>query len=346
MWDVISALSPRKRTKAPAVRHCVFAGGPSQHRFARRPFRREILASIRPGMAQFGDAAMLLCASSPYAKKGMLYEVHQRHWGKDGDPVLVWKAPTREMNPTIAQAEIDNAYERDPADAAAEFGAEFRSDISSFVPIEIVRECTDNVRERLPRRDHSYVAFVDPSGGSSDSMTLAIAHTDGKTVVLDAVREVRAPFSPGAVVEEFAALLARYQIWMVHGDRYAGEWAREPFQQRGIGYEVAEQTKSDLYLAFLPLLNSRSLALIDNARLEHQLTSLERKVTRGGRDTIDHPRGGHDDVANAVAGACVLAQERGDVLPVRFLQTHAIGGSHYVLATPEQNAAALAREEA
>jgi hypothetical protein len=33
-----------------------------------------------------------------------------------------------------------------------------------------------------------------------------------------------------------------------------------------------------------------------------QLVALERRTARGGRDTIDHPPGAHDDVANAVAG--------------------------------------------
>ena len=53
------------------------------------------------------------------------------------------------------------------------------------------------------------VAFCDPAGGSGTaSMTLAIAHAgrrDGKVVaVLDLIREVRPPFSPEAVVAEFA----------------------------------------------------------------------------------------------------------------------------------------------
>ena len=30
-------------------------------------------------------------------------------------------------------------------------------------------------------------------------------------------------------------------------------------------------------------------------------------VARGGRESIDHPRGGRDDLANAVAGALVTA---------------------------------------
>jgi hypothetical protein len=36
-----------------------------------------------------------------------------------------------------------------------------------------------------------------------------------------------------------------------------------------------------------------------------QLIGLERRTARGGRDSIDHPPGGHDDVANAAAGALV-----------------------------------------
>ena len=49
-----------------------------------------------------------------------------------------------------------------------------------------------------------YVAFVDPAGGSGgDAMTLAIAHKEGNTAVLDALREVKPPFSPDAVVADF-----------------------------------------------------------------------------------------------------------------------------------------------
>jgi hypothetical protein len=38
-----------------------------------------------------------------------------------------------------------------------------------------------------------------------------------------------------------------------------------------------------------------------------QVTSLERRTARGGRDSIDHAPGAHDDIANAVAGALVTA---------------------------------------
>ncbi len=164
--------------------------------------------------------------------------------------------------------------------------------------------------ELPPSPSVRYIAFVDPSGGSADSMTLAIAHLAGGKRVLDAVREVRPPFSPEAVVTEFAALLKAYGLNAVTGDRYAGEWPRERFKVHGIQYHLSEQTKVEIYRDMLPLLNSQQLELLDIARLSAQLCGLERRTARGGRDSIDHAPGGHDDVANAVAGALLLVNAR------------------------------------
>jgi hypothetical protein len=57
----------------------------------------------------------------------------------------------------------------------------------------------------------------------------------------------------------------------------------------------------------LPLLNRGRVELLDHARCIAQICCLERQVSRGGRDNINHPPGTHDDVANAVAGAIVTA---------------------------------------
>jgi hypothetical protein len=60
-------------------------------------------------------------------------------------------------------------------------------------------------------------------------------------------------------------------------------------------------------LALVPGINSRAIDLLDNSRLTAQLVSLERATHRGGgRDTIDHPRGSHDDLINAAAGSLVM----------------------------------------
>lgn len=153
-----------------------------------------------------------------------------------------------------------------------------------------------------------YVAFVDPSGGSSDSMTLAIAHRNflGKAVC-DAVFERKAPFNPDAVTEEFSTILKSYGIASVTGDAYGGEWPRQRFHVYGIAYRVSQKTKSQLLLETLALINSGRAKLPAEKKLRAQFLALERHVSRSGKDAVDHPPSGHDDVANSCAGALCLA---------------------------------------
>jgi hypothetical protein len=155
----------------------------------------EILDALRPGMATIPNA-MLLCASSPYAKRGALHDAHKQHFGKAG-PILVWKAATRAMNPSVKQSLVDAAIARDSAAASSEWLAEFRNDIDAFVPREVVESCVDvGERERPWVAGRRYTAFVDPSGGSSDSMTIAVGHREKDVTVVDVVREITAPFDP------------------------------------------------------------------------------------------------------------------------------------------------------
>jgi hypothetical protein len=270
---------------------------------------KEILAALRPAMSTI-PGAMLLCASSPYARRGALWDAYRKHFGKDS-PVLVWKAPTRTMNPSVPQRVIDDAIEADPSSAAAEYGAEFRTDVESFISGEVVDQAIILGRHELPRIDGvSYVAFIDPSGGSSDSMTLGIAHAEGERIILDCIRERRAPFSPDDVAKEFADTIKGYGIASCRSDRYAGAWPRERFAVHGVDVMPALQVKSDIYLSLLPLLNSGRVELLDLPRLTNQLCGLERRTARGGKDSIDHSPGANDDMVNAAAGAIVLAATR------------------------------------
>jgi hypothetical protein len=270
----------------------------------------EVLRAVRPSMLTM-PGALLIGISSPYARKGLLWSKFKQHWGRDTSRVLVWKADTKTMNPAVDEAVIAEAYADDEVAARAEYGAEFRTDIESFVNREAVEACVSSgVRERAPSGAVRYHAFVDPSGGSADSFTLAIAHLDKNVAVLDAVREVRPPFSPESVVDDFCTLLKTYRVNKVLGDRYAGEWPREQFKKRGVTYEPAVAPKSDLYRDLLPLLNSRRCDLLDHDKLSNQLCGLERRTARSGKDSIDHSPGGHDDVCNAVAGALVTVGAR------------------------------------
>ncbi len=270
---------------------------------------KEILQAIRPATATIPNA-MLLCASSPYARRGAMWDAYRKHFGKDS-PVLFWKAPTRTMNPSVPQSFIDAAYEDDPVSAEAEYGANFRTDIESFISREIVDAAVMLNRYVLPRIEGAgYVAFVDPSGGSVDSMTLAVSHMQNNKVILDCCLERKPPFNPDSIAKEFSETIRSYGIASCVGDFYGGMWPRERFAAHGVDYQTAGQTKSDIYLNLLPLLNSGRVELLDHPRLTGQLCTLERKVARSGRDSIDHSPGAHDDVINAAAGSIVYASQR------------------------------------
>jgi len=79
----------------------------------------EILAAVRPGLATI-PGSLLLCISSPYARRGMLWQMYERHFGKDDSRVLIWQANTKSMNLSLPNSVIDEAYEED--EAAAEYG--------------------------------------------------------------------------------------------------------------------------------------------------------------------------------------------------------------------------------
>jgi hypothetical protein len=271
----------------------------------------ELLRALRPALARV-PGSLLAVVSSNYARRGVLWTAWQKYHGQPDNDVVLVQAATLELNPTFDRRAIETAFEEDPASAAAEYGAQFRSDVDTFVSPEAIADCVVLGRHELPWVDGvSYEAFVDPAGGSgADSFTLAIGHRGHRkeqTIrIVDALRERRPPFSPEQVIAEYAALLKAYRVSSVTGDRFAGEFPREIFRRHGIDYDLADRTKSELYKDALALLNSGHLELLDHPRLVAQLGALERHTARGGRDTIDHAPGGHDDLANVVCGLAIL----------------------------------------
>jgi hypothetical protein len=269
---------------------------------------KELVRAIMPALGRVPDSLLVL-VSSPWARKGVLFEQWRKHWGIDGDPTLVVRGSTADFNPQFDQTVIEAAYADDPVSAATEYGAEWRSDAESLLTEEAIARCVASGRGDLPSRPNQpYAAFLDFAGGSgADSATLAIAHAEEDAIIVDAVRERRPPFSPEDCCREFADLCRTYDVSSAIADKWGGQFPVEQMAKLGITVTPSEKTKSELYKDFVPIVNSGRIQLPDQARLLAQLGTLERRASGGGRESIDHGPGQHDDLANAVAGVAMVA---------------------------------------
>ncbi|WP_194755711.1 hypothetical protein [Aliidiomarina indica] len=267
----------------------------------------ELYRAAVPGLATTGG--LLIGISSPYAKRGLMYRKFQKHYGKNDD-VLFVKGGTKDFNPTLDKSVIDRDLEQDPEAAAAEWLGEFRSDIASFIDRELISELMRSKPVELPfDRSKTYVGFADPAGGGKDTYTLAIGHRepDG-SVVVDVLRGMKG--QPAEITAVYAELLKEYKVRLIHSDGYAGSWPADEFKKHGITLVKSDEFRTGLYQFALPVLNTGRVELPPSQTLLNEFANLERRIRPSGQMVIDHPKGLHDDHANAVAGLIYVASKK------------------------------------
>ncbi len=180
----------------------------------------EILTAARGGL--LNTQGPLLMISSVYAKSGALYDAYRKYFGPAGPPdILVAHATTRDLNPSIPQAEIDLAIERDPVTQRAELLSEWREGVEGFVSREIAEQCIGDYYELPPQPNINYQCFVDVGSGvpEGSSFAITIVHKLDDRAVIDAIRELRPPYNFFEVVETVLVPLCKaYRIYKVVGD--------------------------------------------------------------------------------------------------------------------------------
>ena len=268
------------------------------------------LKAIRPGLLTI-PSSWLLILSSPYAMRGPVFDMHQQYYGKESKRVLVWQAGTLSMNPSADQEAIADDFKLDPVGAESEYNATFRADVDKFVSREtVLANVPAGVSEREPTEAPCYL-FADTAGGNigGDSFCWAVATEIGDKLILLYLKEQRPPFDPVQTVKDCCATAKRYGVSKIVGDRFSKGFVVRHCQEAGFIYAATTLTKSDLFSELLQNLNSGTCELLDDDVLVDQLVSLERK-TGAAKDRIEGPRHGHDDVANAAAGALYLASQK------------------------------------
>jgi hypothetical protein len=268
----------------------------------------ETYRAVLPALAT--TKGMLVGISTGYRRTGLLYQKHRDHFGQASDDTLVVQGSTLQFNGTLDEAAIAAQRAADPAAASSEWDGTFREDISTFLDEATIERAIEYDRPlELPPRPgyRAYRAFVDASGGvGSDSYTLAIGHKEKRgqdeVFVVDMVRGTVGKFDPADVTQQYATLLQQYKIRSVTGDAYGAEWVSTAWAKCHVSYSRSELPKSQIYLESIPLFTRGLVQLPEHPTLLRELRLLERRTHRSGRDSVDHPRNGRDDHANAVCG--------------------------------------------
>lgn len=266
-----------------------------------------VLNALRPSLATTGG--MLIVLSSPYSKRGELWELYSRHFGAEGDPaILVAQGASRDLNPTLPERVVARALERDRVAATAEYLGQFRDDnATGYIDRDILNAAIDvGVTSRPPSGNH--VCFLDAASGlgetkDGDRYAMAIGHVEGDVVVIDHCQEWLPPFNASSVTAEACGVIKQYGISEAVSDGFSSGFLRAELARNGVGHRISEMNKSQLYLATLPMLTSRKARLLDLPTITDQFAALERRPSTT-HDKIDAK--GHEDGANCCAGVIAL----------------------------------------
>ena len=182
----------------------------------------------------------------------------------------------------------------------------FRS-VGAFLSDADIEAAIDYGRpsELPPRPGVHYECCLDMGGGRNDLSACCIGHRDGERFICDVIRGRVG--SPHAALNEFVTLARQYLVRTLWSDYYAAEWVVEAVRALNMAHRHLPLKKSDLYLEGQIGFTRGAIGLPDHAVLRRELLQLERHVGRDGHDRVDHPKGLHDDHANALFAAMYVA---------------------------------------
>lgn len=273
----------------------------------------EIQTSIRRGGINF-PRTKLLKISTPYLKSGVLADDFRNYYSSDSRDVLVWKASSILMNPTLSRERLQREQRLDPTRFAREYEAEFSDDLSAFMPSAWIESAiAPGVFRRNPQSGERVVSAVDQSGLRADAFCHAIAATYGTGYMLCYLKKYnptgKALADLDGIVREIIEVTKAYQCNQVIGDAASEAWVQTAFEKHGMGFSKSERNTSQCFLACEPLFAQGKIDLLDDPGLVRELKLLERHNRPGGGAIVTHPRGAHDDAAAAVCRAIANLDE-------------------------------------
>jgi hypothetical protein len=261
----------------------------------------EVINAIRPGMSTFPDAK-LIKISTPYANQGVIWDDWSNRLRRDG--LLVWKATSWEMNPTIPEKAFQRERERDPETFNREYGAEFTGSIKTFLPWELIEpNVVFNRMELPPVPDNRYLFVMDEAYKSRDKFTWGCVHKKDGKIIWDLLRGESRPRGTW-IFDDIAKTMKLYRATRVCADQFSSVPTEEHLRARGIYLERIPFTgasKPRIYRSFKEQLRAGQVELLDHPDSLKEIRGLERRITGSGHMQVTAPSGFHDDYADIIA---------------------------------------------
>jgi hypothetical protein len=279
----------------------------------------EIINAVRPGMLTVHDSRMCI-VSSPWAQVGYAWSLY-RDREKTPD-ILVWRAPSWVMNPTLDAAELERERQRNESYWRREYAAEWVTAANALLPSDLVEKCVARgVVEFPPKPDFLHCVSLDPSS-KGDDFALCVSHAEADVIIIDYVKAWRAPgrgryIDYNVVIPHIIDTMTRYNAPKAWSDQVSAAAIAAALSKAGFEFQQTTTFGTKAAPKFQTLrqkIVSGELVLPDDRELVEQLKALEEILADGGRSTVE-ARTGKDDKAVCVALAVYAAATQSVVRP-------------------------------
>jgi len=189
--------------------------------------------AIRPALATL--RGRLLVASSLHRRAGLMYDMHRKHFGRPHEPThLYLQGASVLLNPTLDKSLIEADYQDDAESARAEWGGEFRSDISAYLSDDVIERalCPVSARGCGSMRSATSIHRRRRGGARSDDLR-GCAPGRARPRLRRSARRDRSPFDTEAAVERCAMALKSYGVTTAQADKYAASGPPSPSSATG-----------------------------------------------------------------------------------------------------------------
>ena len=264
--------------------------------------REEIIASVSLPMLATTDGYCWML-STPWDKNHIFYRAFT------GPGWSVYHHPSS-VNPMISSRFLQEQKELVGEERfAREYLAEFVDDSNAYFPMALVRSC---INDDMPSVDGELFAGYDPGGKRSYAAFVIIRRIDEKLYVVYKKCEKGKDYAEFNV--ELADLYNKYKFVMLVDETGLGSPILGHLKELGMevnGIQFTSRKKEELLSNLKILMETKKLAIPYDEELFNALNAIECKRTRVGNFIFEKRQHMHDDLAYALALACLAAREYG-----------------------------------